>query len=565
MAAALAAGETPSPEVVAASGSTEGLSPKVAIPALAGVVVGLVAACVLMPKIQLAAYSPLDYPPEALTVKAREIVRSAGYTDPPADIQAEINYDGGVLHDAKATGPAEWRKLIAGLPSPLLFAYRQSPAALVSERYSNFGRVNADDPAPNISGMVQLSLNTDGRLIAFDAVPPQFEKPAAFPAPDWAPLFAAAQLDQTQFKPDEPQWTPLAATDVRAAWTGKYPGSPNLPIRIEAAAFHGRPVHFEIVWPWTKPSRMAGNSHETPAQRAANLAAEILTILILAVGIWLARFNWKAGRGDLRGAARLGVFVASVSLLEWALRAHHVAGVEEYDLVMAGLSDAFSTGLRYWIFYLALEPWVRRYWPQNVVTWARLLAGNWSDPLVGRDVLFGILLGLVYLLLFQSFFFANLFHGFGPESGLSAANLNGTRFLLGRLAEHLDDSVYGGLFFFLILFVLRALLRKQWLAGLAFVLIFVGLRWAGQGPWYTPLFLLAIWTALVVGMLRFGLFATMCLVFVIDTPLEMLFTTDFSAWYGQSSWAIVALIGAAAVWGFRTSLGGQPLIPAAKF
>src|SRR5579863_820350 len=60
LAAALAAGETPSPEVVAASGSTEGLSPKVAIPALAGIVAGLVAACILMPKIQVAAYVPLE-------------------------------------------------------------------------------------------------------------------------------------------------------------------------------------------------------------------------------------------------------------------------------------------------------------------------------------------------------------------------------------------------------------------------------------------------------------------------------------------------------------------------
>jgi hypothetical protein len=73
---------------------------------------------------------------------------------------------------------------------------------------------------------------------------------------------------------------------------------------------------------------------------------------------------------------------------------------------------------------------------------------------------------------------------------------------------------------------------------------------------------LAIWTTLVVVMLRFGLFATMCLAFLIDTPLEMVFTTDFSAWYGPSSVAFVALVGAAAVWAFRTSLGGRTLIPA---
>jgi hypothetical protein len=143
-----------------------------------------------------------------------------------------------------------------------------------------------------------------------------------------------------------------------------------------------------------------------------------------------------------------------------------------------------------------------------------------------------------------------------------ATNLNGARFWVYLLAAHLDSALGGALFFFLILFVLRVVLRKQWLAGLVFVLIFAGMRWAGQGPWYTPLFLLAIWTTLVVVMLRFGLIATMCLTFLIDTPIEMFFTTDFTAWYGQSSAVLVAVVLAAAAWAFRTSLGGRVLIPA---
>jgi serine/threonine-protein kinase len=564
LAAALAAGETPSPEVVAASGSTEGLSPKVAIPALAGIVVGLVAACILMPKIQIAAYVPLENPPEALMVKAREIVRGLGYTDAPADTEKGFYYDGTPTSDAKANGPAAWHKLLATFPSPLLFGYRQSPLPLISKQFSNLGTIQGDDPIQNISGMVAVSLDTSGRLMGFDAVPPQMEKPGAYPAPDWAPLFAAAGFDLAQFTPDDPQWTPVAATDVRAAWTGKYPGNPNLPIRVEAAAFHGRPVHFEIVWPSSKPTRMAGTAQASLAKRAADIGGGLLFMLILAVGIWVARYNWKAGRGDLRGATRLGIFMASVSLVKWLLAAHQVAGPEEYDLLSMALASAAYAGIRYWILYLALEPWVRRYWPQNLVTWSRLLAGRWRDPLVGRDVLFGILLGLVYLLLFQSYFFANIFHGGGPASLLDASALNGARYWGSKFVDHLDGTVGGALFFFLLLFVLRAVFRKQWLAGLVFVLIFVGLRWAGQGPWYTPLFLLAIWTTLVVVMLRFGLFATMCLVYLIDTPLETLLTTDFSAWYGQSSWVLVALIAAAAVWGFRTSLGGRELIPSAQ-
>ncbi len=564
LAAALAAGETPSPEVVAASGSTEGLPPKVAIAALAGIVVGLVATCILMPKIQVASYVPLENPPEALRVKAREIVRSLGYVDPPVDTQAGFYYNAGSLRGAKASGPAEWRKVLATLPSLILFAYRQSPAPLVSERHSDFGRVNGNDPVPNISGMVQLSLDTSGRLLIFDAVPPQVEKTAPYPAPDWTPLFAAAHFDLAQFKPDDPQWTPLAATDVRAAWTGRYPDVPDLPIRVEAAAFHGRVVHFEIVWPWTRPTRVAGNSQLTVAQQASNLANGLLTILINVIGIWLARFNWKAGRGDLRGATRLGIYMSVVSLLQWVLSAHHVGGAQEQDLFTFALSDAAYSGVRYWIFYIALEPWVRRYWPQTMITWSRLMAGRWRDPMVGRDVLFGTLLGTVYSLLFQSYHFVNILGGSSPDTGLVPANLGAARLVGWILASRLDNAAGGALYFFLILFVLRALFRKQWLAGLTFVLIFVGMRWAGQGPWYTPLFLLAIWTTLVVVMLRFGLFATMCLVFVIDAPPQMFFTTDFSAWYGLSSLVILALIGAAAVWGFRTSLGGRPLIPAAK-
>src|SRR5204863_250400 len=98
------------------------------------------------------------------------------------------------------------------------------------------------------------------------------------------------------------------------------------------------------------------------------------------------------------------------------------------------------------------------------VTWSRLLAGRWRDPLVGRDVLFGILLGLVYALLFQSYFFVNLLRGAPPEAMFGAANLNGARVIGWTIAGHLDAAVGGALFFFMVLFLLRTVLRKQWLA-----------------------------------------------------------------------------------------------------
>src|SRR4029079_8452306 len=47
-----------------------------------------------------------------------------------------------------------------------------------------------------------------------------------------------------------------------------------------------------------------------------------------------------------------------------------------------------------WLLYVALEPHVRRIWPETMIGWSRLLAGSVRDPLVGRDVLVGVLVAI---------------------------------------------------------------------------------------------------------------------------------------------------------------------------
>ena len=51
-------------------------------------------------------------------------------------------------------------------------------------------------------------------------------------------------------------------------------------------------------------------------------------------------------------------------------------------------------GLFSWLAYISAEPYVRRWWPEALVSWARLLAGRGRDPLVGRDVLMGVGIGV---------------------------------------------------------------------------------------------------------------------------------------------------------------------------
>jgi len=198
LAAALAAGETPSPEMVAASGETEGLRPLVAWVLLAGVIVSVTAAILLSAQTKLYRRVPLEKPPEALAERARDILQNVGYSEPPADTAMGF-YEGNEFlryieeHDKSK---ARWDNLETGA---FVFWYRGSPRPLDSHSSSPdepmAASVWTDDPPLDVSGMTLLKLNPRGRLTQFIAVPPQVEKPAGVAnSPDWAPLFSAAAL-----------------------------------------------------------------------------------------------------------------------------------------------------------------------------------------------------------------------------------------------------------------------------------------------------------------------------------------------------------------------------------
>ena len=70
LAAALAAGETPSPEMVAAAGETEGLRPVVAWAVLAATIVTVITTILLSTSTMLYRRVPLEKPPEALAERA---------------------------------------------------------------------------------------------------------------------------------------------------------------------------------------------------------------------------------------------------------------------------------------------------------------------------------------------------------------------------------------------------------------------------------------------------------------------------------------------------------------
>jgi serine/threonine-protein kinase len=579
LAEALAAGETPSPEMVAASGTTEGLRPLVAWVLLAGVIVSVTAAILLSAQSMLYRRVPLEKPPDELAGHAREILQSVGYSEPPADTAMGF-YEGKdflryiAQHDKSKT---RWNNLETGA---FVFWYRGSPRPLAAQS-SSFsssshapmsGAVWTDDPPLEVSGMTLLRLNPLGRLTQFIAVPPQVEKwaGAELPphgAPDWAPLFSAAGLDPSKWPPAQPMWTPPVYSDARAAWTGTLVERPDIPVRIEAAAYRGKPVYFELIGPWTRPERMQPYE-PTAGERVFLVICIVLFLSVLVAGVMLARRNLLLGRGDRRGASRLAAFVFAAWAVAVFFGVHHVPNFDEFGLFIGCLLVGLFDSCLIWVLYTALEPYVRRRWPATLVSWSRLLAGGFRDPLVGRDVLAGCLLGAFSIALQRLGWFVPAWLGYPPTQPYSGPQWQflGARTILADITVSLPPVLVVPLAVLFVLFLLRALLRKEWAAAVAFVLLFTVLLSASSQ--FAPVDLvtgLIYWGLIVLLLIRFGLLAVVAQGFFNVLLSNFPLTTQGSAWYAGISLAGILLMAAMAFYGFYTSLGGRPVFGGAGF
>src|SRR5262245_14015568 len=96
-------------------------------------------------------------------------------------------------------------------------------------------------------------------------------------------------------------------------------------------------------------------------------------------GIWLAWRNERLGRSDRRGAFRLGLCIFCALMLDFALSANHAASLvdEVLSLVRFAAAKALFWAGTLWVLYLAIEPYLRRRWPERIISWSRLLAGRW--------------------------------------------------------------------------------------------------------------------------------------------------------------------------------------------
>lgn len=235
-----------------------------------------------------------------------------------------------------------------------------------------------------------------------------------------------------------------------------------------------------------------------------------------------------------------------------------LAGV--FSLLLRMAIVGLISGALVWLAYLALEPYVRRHWPRGLIAWTRLLDGGWRDALVGRDLLAGVLVGLVMAATFQLSGWAKFWTNspYRPNFYLVPNSLDGLRFTAGLVLSRLVFSLVVVFALLLLLVVARRALRRESVAAVvlwaiwSLVPILVALR-----SWPSIAALLVVNALILWTIVRLGLVAGATANFISGTIQLSPVTSDAAAPYAASSWLVLGGIALLALYAARSADAGK--------
>jgi DNA-binding winged helix-turn-helix (wHTH) protein len=542
-------GMIPSTKLVADVGSDVAMSLPVAITCLAVVLTGIAGLCFLRQRTGIINQIPMENSSEVLAAKARDIAKSLGYAERPVDTSFGWNYNEDYLRYVGARGglSANRTNFSAQHPPVVFFWLRESPHYLV-----NFTGIHAprrlerDTLEP---GMLDVLLDSEGRLIEFHALPQQSERSRSGQKPefDWGRLFLAAGLDPSRFTRVQPMIHPQGAYDTQAAWTGSWETNPKDSLRVETATYLGQPIFFRIIGPWTRP-----DEHSSWSAGVFSFTTFLFFLVVLPIGAGLLAWrNARLGRADQRGAFRLAGGAFLCMFLGSLVGNNHSPTFAEITTLFSVLRDAFITGVIFWVLYMAAEPVVRRRSPATLIAWSRLLEGRMRDPRIGGEVLAGFVLGVF---------------------GTCIVDLVPIPFIE-PLAPRLMPDL--GAFFSLwcwctivavcislssafVLNVLLRVVRNKWLAISIFV-IAMTIVMASGGPQITALRGFLLLLMIVYALMRFGVLAAVAFCYVHNVVVAFPLTTNPSTWFAPAAMLAICSVVALAIYAFQLALAGRRL------
>jgi Protein kinase domain len=514
LAAAVAAGETPAPELVAAAAKTGVVAPALAYGGLALFVALLAGVALLTPRTTLFSPQWLRKPPDVLADRAEELVHACGIAGDPADHTATFMDRG---HHGDPMPDRDRAALI----------YRRAPVALKPE--GRLMRVTQDDPPLTTPGMATVVMTAGGRLLSFTAVP----RADAAPAPGALDaLFHAAGYERAQLTPAAPRFAPPVGSDARMAFDGA--------AHIEAATFHGAPVWFAI-------------DPAPPARERVQLAGwggvawnAVFTLILVAASLMAWR-NLRLGRIDRRGATRAALAAAVVSTMATAATGH-LRGSSISEILQLVLGNALFDAAYLWVCYVAIEPYARRNWPTLLISWQRLVALRWRDPLVARDAGIGLLCGMSSAAVLRAIVAATA-PRVPPMSTALVAPFSSLGGMTGWLLHVVPEGMLNGLAALVLLVVGRVLIRRAAV--------------------YVPLFVLAVAMAIApdagstIGDAVYGVFAALLLLVALRAGGLLAAVTSWMAYHVV---AAIPLTLDANAWFAPRALGATlPLLAAAAY
>ena len=555
--AALAAGETPSPDAVAGASAEGRISPLRAMLAFGAVVALLVIILLAGSRTLIVRQVPMPLSPEQLNLRAEQVLVTAGATMENRQRVGGWAYDEPLFRSMRSRERTQMDWLIFrehvmnGITPPILFWHQTSDELQIRDE------LRAIPTAIPLArpGDTRVALDPEGRLQELAVVAPPGLTPSA--EPDWGPLLAETVVRPGYLAPDAAEWTPPVFADRVFAWKST---DAEIPIRIEAASAGGKPVWLTVLAPGEVPQHAADPEPPVTEQIFLWLLIGFYVIAIVA-GAFMAWRNVRSGRGDRRGAFRVAAFLFTARMLSWVLGGLHLASVYEIALFAQALMEALFSAAVLWTLYIALEPIIRRVWPQRLISWSRVLVGSWRDPMVGREVLVGTVAGLIISagnLVSWLFISRSLGRDFDLSGGIPTA-LEGVRgFLFTLLGTTTQGSLIVPFASLTFIVLIGIVVRRMTLAAIIYWALFT-IVLSLEAPSVPTVWLAnsIVAAAFTIALVRFGLLAAVVSHFVFFFMSMYPITPDPGAWFFPISCTMIGMTLALAAYGIFTSVSAR--------
>jgi serine/threonine-protein kinase len=562
LAAALAAGETPSPELVANARGAGGLRPPIAIGLFAALLVSMAITCL----IHAGTTVMPQRSPAVLSVVAEQVMEELGYVDLPGN--SVSGYDvNRRLSESLRSSPLPYDELTE-LDWPPRYSYwrRWTDGTFIPDDFHFPESFGVSGPTRDSAKDATVSLDSTGRLRGLLVTPVlSGAVRTSVDAVDWSPVFRLAGLDECGATVTPTVKPPTVHCDELMAWRIEALAEGGDPITLQMGAANGRPNYFEIIWP--------DDSKTGRGQRGiVRKVLEGTGVFVQIVIVFFAWRNLRSSRGDRRNAFRcalaMGVLYAGLEVM--SIRFGESTILDHVGELAGGRAAGHILihALDVWLVYMAIEPYVRRIWPRMLVGLVRLLSGRLRDPAVGREVLIGVVTGcsLVAVATMLSFGdwrieaqdFGWLSNGVSLYTAMSPGHFIASRLHFAAWAV-LDGFLIAGCMIVLLFLVRRvavAMVLTVVLAGFQNAMFLRTIL--GHAPGWV---FLAYWAvcgvAVVLLYTRVGILATIVCLFA--ARMGGIITIDVDTWFGPYAAANLVIMLALGSYGFWISLAGQPI------